>query len=194
MKRFVDLLVSSAVLVISAPIIAAVALAIRVQDGSPILFLQERAGAGGKPFKVKKFRTMMPGPEDPETDKDRITRLGAWLRSTSLDELPTLINVVRGDMSLVGPRPLPVRYLDRYSPDQARRHQVRPGITGLAQINGRNTISWDDRFALDIQYVESHSIRGDIAILWATVRSVLVRDGISAEGHATMPEFEGFKQ
>lgn len=191
MKRVVDLFVSAAGLVVLSPVIAAIALAVRLADGTPVLFLQERAGLHGQPFEVKKFRTMAPGSEDPETDEDRITRLGSWLRSTSLDELPSLVNVFRGDMSLVGPRPLPMRYLDRYSPAQARRHEVRPGITGLAQVSGRNGISWEERFELDIDYVDSQSLRGDVTILVATVRSVVNRDGISAEGHATMPEFEG---
>src|SRR5690606_36933053 len=170
------------------------ALAIRLSMGSPVLFRQQRAGRGGETFELVKFRTMRhprPGEEGPDSDAARLTRLGRLLRGTSLDELPTLVNVVRGQMSLVGPRPLPVRYLPRYSPVHARRHEVRPGITGWAQANGRNALSWDDQLDMDVWYVDNRSLRLDLRILAATVGSVVRRDGISHEGHATRPEFPG---
>jgi lipopolysaccharide/colanic/teichoic acid biosynthesis glycosyltransferase len=161
--------------------------------GRPVLFRQSRAGRNGKPFTLVKFRTMRD--VDPAanrvTDADRLTGLGRFLRSTSLDELPTLCNVLSGDMSIVGPRPLPTRYLDRYSPAEARRHQVRPGITGLAQVRGRNLLSWQEKFRFDVQYVDDRSLSLDLRILAATVAIVFRRDGISAEGEATAPEFWG---
>jgi sugar transferase EpsL len=162
--------------------------------GSPVLFRQERAGRGGEVFELVKFRTMRPaapGDDGPDSDRRRLTPLGRALRSTSLDELPTLLNVIRGNMSFVGPRPLPVRYLARYSPEHARRHEVRPGITGWAQANGRNTLSWDQQLDMDVWYVDHKSLRLDLRILRDTVASVVRRQGISAESHATRPEFPG---
>lgn len=162
-------------------------------DRTPVLFRQERPGLHGEPFEMVKFRTMLA--PDPARglvdDADRLTRLGRVLRATSLDELPSLWNIVRGDMSLVGPRPLLMRYLPRYSPEQARRHDVRPGLTGLAQVSGRNALTWERKFELDVEYVEHHTLRGDLRILLATVAKVLRRDGIAAEDSVTMPEFMG---
>jgi lipopolysaccharide/colanic/teichoic acid biosynthesis glycosyltransferase len=192
-KRLFDLTLSLPALVLSLPVQAVVAVAVRSRLGSPVLFSQERPGLGGRVFVMRKFRTMLePDPaKGLVSDADRLTPFGAFLRSTSLDELPTLWNIVRGDMSLVGPRPLLVRYLDRYTPEQARRHEVRPGLTGLAQVSGRNAMSWDQRLALDVEYVDTHTLRGDLAIMLRTVTAVLHRDGIAAEGDVTMPEFMG---
>jgi lipopolysaccharide/colanic/teichoic acid biosynthesis glycosyltransferase len=193
-SRAFDVVVAALVLAVTSPVIVGVALAIRATMGSPVLFRQPRAGRDGETFEVVKFRTMRtaaPGDDGPDTDEARLTGLGRLLRATSLDELPTLVNVVRGDMSLVGPRPLPVRYLPRYSLDHARRHEVRPGITGWAQANGRNTLTWDDQLDMDVWYVDNRSLRLDARILVATVTSVLKREGISHEGHATRPEFPG---
>jgi len=193
-KRFVDVVVATLVLVAGAPLIAAVAIGIRVVDGSPVLFRQWRSGMGGAPFRMAKFRTMRaarPGEAGPEADGTRTTRLGRWLRATSLDELPTLVHVVRGEMSLVGPRPLPVEYLDRYDDDQARRLEVRPGITGWAQVNGRNTTGWDERLAHDQWYVDHRSLRLDLRILLLTARQVLRRTGVDHAPGVTMTEFRG---
>lgn len=187
-KRAVDLLAASVGLVVSAPIQLGVAAAIRVTMGSPVLFRQQRPGKDGKLFTMVKFRTMRTGAA---SDAARLTRLGRFLRATSLDELPSLWNVAAGHMSLVGPRPLLPEYLPRYSARQARRHEVRPGVTGLAQVSGRNALGWDERFELDVQYVEQRSWRLDWWILGQTVRKVLVREGISAEGEATMSKFQG---
>ena len=162
--------------------------------GSPVLFKQQRPGLHGKPFMMSKFRTMTDardGDGNLLPDADRLTRLGRFLRSTSLDELPELFNVLKGDMSLVGPRPLLMRYLDRYTPEQARRHEVRPGITGWAQINGRNALSWEDKFTLDVWYVDHCSLLLDMRIILQTIWKVLRREGISQEGEATMSEFMG---
>jgi sugar transferase EpsL len=192
--RGFDIVVSATVLALTWPVLLAIAVAVRLSMGSPVLFRQARAGRGGETFELVKFRTMRtaaPGDDGPETDGARLTRLGGLLRATSLDELPTLVNVVRGEMSLVGPRPLPVRYLSRYSPAHARRHEVRPGITGWAQANGRNTLGWDDQLDMDVWYVDHRSLRLDARILVGTVRSVARREGISHEGHATRPEFPG---
>ena len=192
-KRLLDLVVSVPILLLSLPVQAAAALAIRVKMGSPVLFSQTRPGLNGQPFEMRKFRTMHP--IDPSRgwtdDNSRLTRLGALLRSSSVDELPTVWNIIRGDMSLVGPRPLLMSYLGRYSPSQARRMEVLPGLTGLAQVNGRNAQTWDERFAWDLEYVDSASLRTDLKILLKTVLTVARRDGISAEGEATMPEFKG---
>ncbi|WP_066465125.1 sugar transferase [Sanguibacter suarezii] len=192
-KRALDATTAGLGLVLSSPIQAVVAGAVAKSLGTPVLFRQERPGLDGKIFTLVKFRTMRDS--DPAhhivTDEDRLTRLGRVLRSTSLDELPTLWNVLKGDMSLVGPRPLLPAYLPLYSAQQARRHEVRPGITGLAQVSGRNLVSWDDRFDLDVDYVERRSLRLDLKILWATVRTVIVREGISADGEATMRPFTG---
>jgi lipopolysaccharide/colanic/teichoic acid biosynthesis glycosyltransferase len=171
-----------------------VATAVRVTMGAPVFFRQQRPGLGGRPFSLLKFRTMRharPGEDGPESDAARLGRLGRFLRATSIDELPTLLNVLRGEMSLVGPRPLLMRYLPRYSPRQYRRHEVKPGITGWAQVNGRNAISWDEKFELDVWYVENQSFLLDLRILARTFVKVFKREGISREGHATMPEFLG---
>jgi len=187
-KRAFDVVVSAFALLLAAIPMAALAVAIRFTTGSPVLFRQVRPGLRGRPFTILKFRTMRDGDEP---DAERITRLGRFMRETSLDELPELLNVLRGDMSLVGPRPLLVAYLDRYSPEQARRHEVRPGLTGLAQVSGRNATTWEQRFALDVEYVDTRSMALDLRIIGRTVRAVVAREGISAEGHATMPEFTG---
>ncbi len=167
---------------------------VRRKLGSPVFFRQTRPGLHGRPFRMVKFRTMTDarGPDgELLPDAERLTAFGRFLRATSLDELPELWNVLRGDMSLVGPRPLLMEYLPLYSPEQARRHEVRPGVTGWAQVNGRNALGWDDKFRLDVWYVEHRSIWLDCRILWLTVKKVLVRDGISAAGEATMPRFTG---
>lgn len=160
--------------------------------GSPVLFKQQRPGLNGVPFTMLKFRTMLhaaDGSGRTRPDEERLTPLGRRLRETSVDELPELWNVLRGDMSLVGPRPLLIEYLDHYTPEQARRHAVRPGVTGWAQVNGRNSLSWDEKFALDTWYVDHLSLAVDLRILWATMRAVVSRSGVTAEGHATMPQF-----
>ena len=187
-KRAFDVVVSAVAVAVAAIPMALLALAIRLTMGSPVLFRQVRPGLGGRTFTILKFRTMRSG-DGP--DADRLTRLGRFMRETSLDELPELLNVLRGDMSLVGPRPLLVAYLDRYSPEQARRHEVRPGLTGLAQVSGRNATTWDERLALDVEYVDTRSFVLDLRIIGRTVQAVLAREGIAAEGHATMPEFQG---
>jgi lipopolysaccharide/colanic/teichoic acid biosynthesis glycosyltransferase len=184
----VDLFGAALALLVFGVPLAIAALAVRWTLGAPVLFRQQRPGLNGRPFTLFKLRTMRDGDEP---DALRVTRLGRALRATSIDELPELWNVVRGDMSLVGPRPLLVQYLDRYTPRQARRHEVRPGITGLAQISGRNTASWDERLELDVRYVETHTLRMDFGIIARTIGLVLRRQGITAEGHASMPEFEG---
>ena len=193
-KRTFDILVSLAALLLLWPVLLVLAVLVRVKLGPPALFRQQRPGLHGQPFTMLKFRTMTDA-RDTEgnllPDGERLSSFGRSLRSTSLDELPELINVVAGDMSLVGPRPLLMRYLDRYTPEQMRRHEVRPGITGWAQVNGRNAITWDQKFALDIWYVDHHSLRLDLRILWLTVRNVLRREGISQAGEATMEEFLG---
>ena len=194
MKRIFDILLSGTALLILLPVLLVVAILVRVNLGKPILFRQVRPGLDGQPFLMIKFRTMLDAVDDngvPLSDAERLTPFGRFLRSSSLDELPGLINVLKGDMSLVGPRPLLVEYLPLYSPEQARRHEVRPGITGWAQVNGRNSLSWNDKFALDTWYVDNRSFWLDIKILWLTVRKVIVRDGISAEGEATMSKFTG---
>lgn len=192
-KRLLDLVIAGPALLLSLPVQAATAFAVRVTMGSPVLFRQQRPGLHGEPFEMVKFRTMLlPDPERGlVTDEQRLTKVGAFLRSTSLDELPTLWNIVRGDLSLVGPRPLLMQYLDRYTPEQARRHDVRPGLTGLAQVNGRNAISWEEKFAYDVAYVDDHSLLGDLRIIRDTVLQVVRRHGIAAENVATMPEFMG---
>lgn len=193
-KRVVDIVVSSSGLLLSMPIQAATALAIRATMGPPVLFRQRRPGLHGVPFEILKFRTMAPtaDPDTPlEADAHRLTPLGTFLRCTSLDEFPTLWNVLRGDMSIVGPRPLLMQYLDRYSPEQARRHDVRPGLTGLAQVSGRNAISWHEKFCYDVHYVDHQSLALDARIIARTVVQVVRRHGIAAQGSATMPEFMG---
>ena len=196
MKRLFDIVVSAcALLVLALPILVVIWM-VRRKLGSPVFFAQVRPGMHGKPFKMVKFRSMTSERgTDGELlpDAERLTPFGRFLRSTSLDELPELWNVLKGDMSLVGPRPLLMEYLPLYSPEQARRHEVRPGITGWAQVNGRNAISWEDKFKLDVWYVDHCSLWLDIKILWLTVKKVLVREGISAAGEATMGKFTGSK-
>ncbi|MFZ5829539.1 MAG: sugar transferase [Planctomycetota bacterium] len=194
LKRTLDLLVAAVALVVLSPVLAAIALWIRLTMGPPVLFRQRRPGQGAQPFEMLKFRTMRDAVDaqgQPLPDEERITRFGQFLRRTSLDEMPELLNVLRGEMSLVGPRPLLMQYLERYTPEQMRRHEVRPGITGWAQINGRNAISWEEKFRLDVWYVDHWSLRLDIYILGVTLWKVLRREGISAADHATMPEFQG---
>ena len=190
MTRVRDILVALAVLVVTAPLMAAVAAAVRLDIGTPILFRQRRIGLNGRLFTLFKFRTMRDGAGD---DDARLSRLGRVLRGLSLDELPQFWNVLRGDMALIGPRPLLPQYLERYTPEQARRHEVRPGITGLAQVLGRNGLTWEERFALDVQYVDQRGLGLDLWILYRTLVVVVGRQGISAAGHATMPEFQGRK-
>jgi lipopolysaccharide/colanic/teichoic acid biosynthesis glycosyltransferase len=195
-KRVFDFVLAlCGVLALAMPLLVLVWL-VRRKLGSPVFFRQVRPGLHGKPFEMVKFRTMTSerGPDGQLLpDAVRLTPFGRFLRATSLDELPELWNVLKGDMSLVGPRPLLMEYLPLYTSEQARRHEVRPGITGWAQVNGRNAISWEDKFALDVWYVDHRSLWLDVRILWLTVRKVLVRDGISAAGEATMPKFEGDK-
>lgn len=192
-KRVTDVVAAVTGLVLAAPVIAAVAVAVRWQLGSPVLFRQQRPGLGGRTFELVKFRTMRTlGPSDNfYNDADRITPMGLWLRSTSLDELPTLWNVARGDMSLVGPRPLLMDYLERYSAEQFRRHEVRPGVTGLAQIRGRTRLTWDERFAADLHYVDHLDPLLDARILLATIVKVLRRQDVSAPGDDHMTYFTG---
>lgn len=193
-KRIFDLSVAILVLLFLAPAFLFIAWKIRQKMGAPVLFRQVRPGLDGKPFQMIKFRTMKDAVDlagNPLPDSDRLTPFGQFLRSSSLDELPELWNVLKGDMSLVGPRPLLIEYLPLYSPEQYRRHEVRPGVTGWAQINGRNSLSWDEKFKLDVWYVDNRSLWLDIKILFLTVKKVLIRDGISAEGEATMTRFEG---
>ena len=194
MKRAFDFLIALITLIFFYPIILLLILLVRQKIGAPVFFSQVRPGLNGKPFKMFKFRTMTDVCDvngELLADSERLTRFGSFLRSSSLDELPGLWNVLKGDMSLVGPRPLLMQYLDRYTPEQARRHEVRPGITGWAQVNGRNAISWEDKFFLDVWYVDHQSIWLDIKILCLTVFKVIRRSDISATGNATMPEFMG---
>lgn len=194
MKRSFDIVVSMILLVLLVPVFLSVTLLVRWRLGSPIFFSQMRPGRDGTPFKMIKFRTMLETRSNDEkllSDAERLTPLGRFLRSTSLDELPELWNVLKGDMSLVGPRPLLIEYLPLYSPTQARRHEVLPGITGWAQVNGRNAISWEEKFALDVWYVDNRSVGLDIKILALTLAKVFGRTGISARGEATMPRFTG---
>ena len=192
-KRAADLVAAAGLMVVSLPLQAAVAALVLARLGRPILFKQRRPGLNGEEFTLLKFRTMLA--EDPAqglvTDAQRLTPLGRVLRETSLDELPSLWNVLRGDMSMVGPRPLLVEYLSLYTAEQARRHEVRPGLTGLAQVNGRNAVAWEDRFRLDVEYVDNVSLGLDARIVLDTVRAVFVREGITEAGHATMSKFEG---
>jgi lipopolysaccharide/colanic/teichoic acid biosynthesis glycosyltransferase len=195
MKLLFDVVVAAAALLAGALLLLAVALAVRLVLGRPVLFVQERPGLHGAPFRLVKFRTMRAAAVDasgrPLPDEARLTRLGRFLRATSLDELPELWNVLKGEMSLVGPRPLLMQYLPLYTPEQARRHEVLPGITGWAQVNGRNALSWEDKFRLDVWYVDNRSFRLDLKILWLTAVKVFRREGISQEGHATAEAFKG---
>lgn len=193
-KRFFDVFASASGLLLLSPVIAIVAWQIRRKLGSPVLFRQVRPGLDGQLFEMVKFRSMrdaMDSEGKPLPDSERMTPFGSFLRSSSLDELPGLWNVLKGDMSLVGPRPLLVEYLPLYSPEQYHRHDVRPGVTGWAQVNGRNAISWEDKFKLDVWYVNNQSLWLDIRIIFLTIKKVLVRDGISADGEATMAKFTG---
>jgi lipopolysaccharide/colanic/teichoic acid biosynthesis glycosyltransferase len=194
MKRVLDVVMAAAGLLVLSPVLWVTATAVRLSIGSPVLFRQLRPGLEGRPFTMYKFRTMhdaLDAGGNPLPDAARLGQLGRFLRATSLDELPELWNVLRGDMSLVGPRPLLMEYLPLYSPEQARRHEVRPGVTGWAQVNGRNAIGWDEKFALDVWYVENRSFWLDLKILLLTVKKVFVREGISESGEATMTRFTG---
>ncbi len=194
MKRTFDFILAAAAMIVLSPVLIALAAAIRWKLGSPVLFRQQRPGLDGRPFWLLKFRSMTDARAAAGVllpDAERLTRFGRFLRSTSLDELPELINVLKGEMSLVGPRPLLMQYLDRYTPAQARRHEVRPGITGWAQVNGRNAITWEEKFKLDVWYVDNWSLWLDIKIIAMTVWKILKREGISQPGQATMEEFKG---
>lgn len=194
MKRFFDLLISLCLLLLSSGILFIVAILIKIKLGSPVIFKQKRPGLQGKPFYIYKFRTMTDARDQHGNllpDDVRLTPFGKLLRKLSVDELPQLINVIKGDISLVGPRPLLIEYLALYTPEQARRHEVRPGITGWAQINGRNAISWEEKFTLDVWYVDHQSVWLDLKILFLTVVKVFKSEGISQQGHATMQKFTG---
>ncbi|GAA0789433.1 MULTISPECIES: sugar transferase [Pseudomonadati] len=196
MKRLFDFIVALCALITLLPVIIVVAALIRFKLGSSILFIQNRPGLNGDIFKMMKFRTMLDAKDKQGNllpDEQRMTKFGSFLRSTSLDELPGLFNVLKGDMSIVGPRPLLVQYLPLYSPEQSRRHNIRPGITGWAQVNGRNAISWDQKFKLDVWYVDNQSFFLDFKIILLTVKKVLVREGISADGYVTIEPFKGNK-
>ncbi|TQV61586.1 MAG: sugar transferase [Halothiobacillaceae bacterium] len=193
-KRLFDVVASVTALVVFSPLLFFIAWQVRRKMGSPVLFRQVRPGLHGKPFEMIKFRTMRDAVDaqgNPLPDAERLVPFGKFLRASSLDELPELWNVLKGEMSLVGPRPLLMEYLPLYSPEQARRHEARPGVTGWAQVNGRNALSWDEKFKLDVWYVDNPSFWLDLKILFLTVKKVLVRDGISADGEATMSKFTG---
>lgn len=193
-KRLFDLAIAIPLAIMMMPLLVVVALLVRWKLGAPVIFSQERPGLGGRIFKMYKFRSMTDERDSAGQllpDDVRLTAFGRWLRASSLDELPEIWNVIRGEMSLVGPRPLLVRYLPLYSPEQARRHDVLPGVTGWAQVNGRNAISWEQKFALDQEYVDQHSLLMDVRILYLTAFKVFRRDGVSAADHVTMPEFRG---
>ena len=194
LKRVMDFILSLLAIIVLSPVLLVVAVLVRTKLGSPVLFTQERPGKDEKIFKLYKFRTMTDEKDEHGnllSDEVRLTKFGKMLRSTSLDELPELFNILKGDMSIVGPRPLLVRYLPRYSAEQRRRHEVRPGLSGLAQVNGRNAISWEDKFKYDVEYVDNVTFLGDWKIIFQTVLNVLKRDGISSETSATMEEFMG---
>ena len=195
-KRFFDFLLSLVLLLILCPIYIVVVLLILFKIGRPVFFRQKRPGVSGKIFNIYKFRTMTVEKDEGGEllpDEQRLTSVGMYIRSASLDELPQILNVLKGDMSFVGPRPLLIEYLSLYSEKQSRRHEVKPGITGWAQVNGRNAISWEEKFDLDVWYVDNQSIWLDIKILWLTIKKVIVRDGITAQDNATMPVFKGSK-
>lgn len=194
-RRIFDFLVALAALLVLWPVLLVLAVLVRVKLGRPVLFCQQRPGLHGRPFTMFKFRTMITRTHDDQgrllPDDRRLTPFGLWLRATSLDELPELFNVLRGDMSLVGPRPLMMKYLDRYTPEQFRRHEVKPGITGWAQIHGRNNMTWEEKFEYDVWYVDHWNLWLDLKILFLTFWQVLRREGVSKEGHATVDEFMG---
>ena len=193
-KRLFDLAASMVLSILLSPLLAVLAAMIRIKLGTPIFFIQTRPGLHGKPFNLMKFRTMTDAKDAGSVllpDAQRLTTFGRFLRASSLDELPELLNVLKGDMSLVGPRPLLMQYVDRYTPEQARRHEVRPGITGWAQVNGRNAITWEEKFRLDVWYVDNWSLWLDIKIIVMTIWKILKREGISQPGQATMKEFMG---
>lgn len=193
-KRIIDIIASLAGLIIISPVLIIIAILIKIKLGSPVFFIQDRVGKNGKIFKMIKFRTMLNSTNkfgELLSDEERLTPFGKILRSTSIDELPELINVLKGDMSLVGPRPLLVEYIPLYSPKQWRRHEVKPGITGLAQVSGRNNVDWEDRFNIDVDYVDNFSLILDLKILFKTISKVIKRDGINQEGNATMEKFKG---
>ena len=195
-KRLIDIVLALLTLIALLPLLIVVAVLVKSNFGRPVFFTQTRPGLKGRPFKIFKFRTMIDARDSQNVmlvDEDRLTSFGRFLRSTSLDELPELINVLRGDMSFVGPRPLLIEYLELYTPAQARRHEVRPGITGWAQVNGRNALSWEKKFKLDVWYVDNQSLWQDLKILFLTVVKTITREGISAEGEATMKRFVGNK-
>ena len=197
MKRVFDLIVSALVMTVLFPLLFILSVAVRWKLGSPVFFRQQRPGMEGKPFRLFKFRTMTDARGvngDLLPDAQRLTLFGRFLRATSLDELPELLNVLKGDMSLVGPRPLLMQYLDRYTPEQARRHEVKPGITGWAQVNGRNALTWEEKFKLDVWYVDNQSFWLDIKIIFMTIWKILKREGINQQGQATMEEFKGDRQ
>lgn len=194
LKRPMDIVGALVLLLLSVPVLLIVGAIVRLSIGAPVIFSQIRPGLRGRPFKIYKFRTMTNATDskgEPLPDEERVTRVGQLIRGLSLDEFPEFFNVLRGDMSLVGPRPLFMRYLPRYSPEQARRHDVRPGITGWAQVNGRNDVSWERKLAMDVWYVDNVSLKLDMAILFKTVWKVLRRDGVAQEGHFSSPEFWG---
>jgi sugar transferase EpsL len=196
-KRLLDVVVAVTLLILLSPVLCVIAALVAAAMGRPVLFRQQRPGLGGKAFTIVKFRTMRDATDasgNPLPDAQRITRLGRFLRRTSLDELPELVNILRGDMSLVGPRPLLLEYLPRYTDEQMRRHEVRPGITGWSQVNGRNALTWDEKFALDVWYVDHRSMRLDLQILLKTIGNVVKGEGISHPGVATMEPFRGTEQ
>lgn len=197
LKRLVDILTSFVVILAFSPLFVFISVLVFFKLGHPVFFRQKRPGIHGRSFEMLKFRTMLDACDkygQPLPDEERLTKFGSFLRSTSLDELPGLWNVLKGDMSLVGPRPLLMEYLALYTPEQARRHEVRPGITGWAQVNGRNAISWEEKFELDVWYVDNQSLLLDVKILFLTAKKVFIRDGISASGHVTMEKFKGSKR
>jgi sugar transferase EpsL len=197
LKRLIDIILSAGVLVLLGPLLICLAILIRFKIGSPVLFRQQRPGLGGKGFTIYKFRTMTDERDSAGqllSDDKRLPTFGRFLRSTSLDELPELFNVLKGDMSIVGPRPLMMKYLNRYTPQQARRHEVKPGITGWAQINGRNTVTWDDKFKMDVWYVDNQNLWLDVKIIFKTICMVITRQGVTQDGRATVDEFMGTQQ
>lgn len=197
-KRVADFILALAMLTVLSPLMVAAAILIKINRDGPVLFKQERPGLGGKIFTVYKFRTMSVRTHDKSgrelADFERMTKVGSFLRKTSIDELPQLINILKGDMSFIGPRPLLTEYLELYTPEQMRRHEVRPGISGLAQVNGRNAISWEEKFRLDVEYVKSISLKTDVHIFFKTITNVLTQEGINSTDDNTMEKFTGTKE